>query len=134
VSAGLALFNQADRGKETEAGGRRQGEGIRNTEYRIQETGDHALRIIDSCILSPVWGRRQGNLGAIDFRDVHEKDIDFENESWRVKPRCMKKSIAVILFTLVSLVNLSIAMVAIDHHRGRTAVTTTDPTLQFRCR
>jgi hypothetical protein len=40
----------------------------------------------------------------------------------------MKKSIAVTLFALVSLVNLSTAMVVIHRHHGRTAVTITNPT------
>jgi hypothetical protein len=40
----------------------------------------------------------------------------------------MKKSIAVTLFALVSLVNLSTAMAVIHAHHGRTAVTITDPT------
>jgi hypothetical protein len=40
----------------------------------------------------------------------------------------MKKSIAVMLFALVSLVNLSTAVAVIHRHHGKTAVTITDPT------
>jgi hypothetical protein len=40
----------------------------------------------------------------------------------------MKKSIAVTLFALVSLVNLSAGMAVIHRHHGRTAVAVTDPT------